>query len=356
MKMEFSFTKNESPKLKPEQNDLGFGRYYSDHMLIIDHNEEKGWHKGRIIPYGNLSLDPASMVFHYALEVFEGLKAYCAADGRALIFRPDANGRRLNSSLRRLCMPELPLNIFVEAVKAIVKADRDWMPAAPGTSLYIRPFVIADEPHIGVRRSATHKFIIILSPVGAYYPEGLNPVKIYVEEEYTRAVPGGTGMTKCGGNYAASIASQYKAKENGYTQVLWLDGLRREYIEEVGTMNVMFKINGKIITPALNGSILPGITRDSVIQMLKKMNVPLEERAVSAAEIIEAAEKGDLEEAFGTGTAAVISPIGELFIGGKKHLINNNETGALARRLYDDLTAIQWGTAADEFGWMTEVR
>lgn len=354
--MEFKVAKTTAPKGKPDWNNLGFGSYYTDHMLIIDHTEEKGWHDGRIIPYAPLCLDPAAMVLHYALEIFEGLKAYFTANGEILVFRPDANGKRLNSSARRLCMPELPVEIFVEAIHKIVSVDKDWVPKLSGSSLYIRPFMIADEAHIGVRRSNHHQFIIILSPVGAYYPEGLNPIKIYVEEEYVRAVSGGTGVTKCGGNYAASIIAQYKAKDQGYTQVLWLDGVERKYIEEVGTMNVMFRIDDKIITPALNGSILAGITRDSVIQLLQKMGITVEERQISAEEIITAAENGRLQEAFGTGTAAVISPIGELFVGGKKQIINNNQIGPLSQKLYDTLTGIQWGTVKDEFGWTVPVK
>lgn len=349
--MEISVTRSANPQAKPDWGNLGFGNYYTDHMFIMDYTEGHGWHHPRVVPYGTLEMDPAAMVFHYGLEIFEGLKAYYAPDGRVLLFRPDANARRLNASARRLCMPEIPVEQFVEAVKAIVREDIDWVPKLPGTSLYIRPFVIADEPHLGVRRANHFKFVIILSPVGAYYPEGLDPVKIYVEDEYVRAVKGGTGFTKCGGNYAASIIAQYKAQDLGYTQVLWLDGNERKYIEEVGTMNVMFKIDGKVITPALNGSILPGITRDSVINVLEKLAIPVEERPITTQEIVQAAAQGKLEEAFGTGTAAVISPIGELFIEGQKIIIGGGKIGPLSQQLYDTLTGIQWGLLPDEFGW-----
>ncbi len=353
--MKIALEKSKNLKTKPDWNNLGFGIYYTDHMFIMDYTEGRGWHDPRIVPYGPLSMDPAAMVLHYGLEIFEGMKAYYAKDGRVLLFRPEANARRMNTSARRLCMPEIPEEQFVEAARALVEIEKDWVPKLPGTSLYIRPFIIADEPHLGVRKPNHFKFMIILSPVGAYYPEGLNPVKIYVEDEYVRAVKGGTGYTKCGGNYAASIIAQYKAVDLGYTQVLWLDGVERKYIEEVGTMNVMFKIEGKIITPALNGSILPGITRDSVIQVLKAMGLIVEERPVTVAEILEAAHSGKLEEAFGTGTAAVISPIGELFIEGEKIIIGGGGIGEVSQKLYDTLTGIQWGDLPDEFKWTLKV-
>ncbi len=342
-------------KAKPDWNNLGFGQYFTDHMFIMDYTEGKSWHDARIVPYAPLQLDPASCVLHYGVEVFEGLKAYHAADGRTLLFRPEANGRRINQSSMRLCIPELPVDDFVQAVSELVAVDKDWVPHLPDTSLYIRPFIIANDAYLGVSRSNRYMFIIILSPVGAYYPEGLDPVKIFVENEYSRAVLGGTGHIKCGGNYAAGLAAQYKAKEAGYSQVLWLDGAEHKYIDEVGTMNVMFKIGDQVITPELGGSILPGITRDSVIQLLRAQGLTVSERRISLEELKQAITAGTLDEAFGTGTAAVISPIGELNIDGQKILINNGKIGPLAQKVYDDLTSIQWGKIEDKFGWTKSV-
>ena len=295
------------------------------------------------------------MVFHYAQEVFEGLKAYRTPEGKVQLFRPLENARRLNSSCDRLCIPQIPEEDFVQAVKALVRLDQDWVPAKKGTSLYIRPFIIATDPSLGVHASHSYLFAIILSPVGAYYPEGINPVKIYVEDEDVRAVRGGTGYTKCGGNYAASIRAGERAEEQGYSQVLWLDGVHRKYIEEVGAMNVLFKVDGKVITPALTGSVLPGITRKSCLELLRDWGVSVEERLITAQELFDAADSGKLEEAWGSGTAAVVSPIGELAMGEKKVTINNGQIGHLTQRLYDTLTGIQWGTEPDPYGWTVPV-
>lgn len=353
--MQISTTLTMNPKPEPDWHNLGFGVILTDHMFIMDYQEGQGWHDARIVPYAPLALDPASVVLHYGVEVFEGLKAYYAGEEQILLFRPDANARRINNSSARLCIPELPVEYFVQAVSELVRVEKRWVPKLPETSLYIRPFIIATEAQLGVRRSTSYQFIVILSPVGAYYPEGLNPVKIYVEEEYVRSVKGGTGFTKCGGNYAASLAAQYKAKDQGYSQVLWLDGAERKYIDEVGTMNVMFKINGQVLTPELSGTILPGVTRDSVLRLLESWNVPVAERRISLAELQQAAQNGTLEEAFGTGTAAVISPIGELNIHGEKVVINNGQIGPLAQKIYDVLTGIQWGKLKDEFGWTVKL-
>ena len=348
------FTTN--PKPEPNWNDLGFGLVLTDHMFIMDYHEGQGWHDARIVPYAPLTLDPSAIVLHYGVEVFEGLKAYFAGEDEILLFRPDANARRINNSSARLCIPELPVEYFVEAVSELVRVEKRWVPKLPDTSLYIRPFIIATDGQLGVRRSNSYLFVVILSPVSAYYPEGLNPVKIYVEDEYVRSVQGGTGFCKCGGNYAASLAAQYKAKELGYSQVLWLDGAERKYIDEVGTMNVMFKINGEVLTPDLSsGTILPGVTRDSVLKLLQSWGVPTAERQISLAELQQAAQDGTLEEAFGVGTAAVISPIGELNIHGEKMCINNNQIGPLTKKIYDTLTGIQWGRMKDEFGWTVKL-
>jgi branched-chain amino acid aminotransferase len=354
--MDIKTTLTSTPRPEPDWQDLGFGRITTDHMFIMDYTEGTGWHDARIVPYAPLSLDPAAVVLHYGVEVFEGLKAYYAGDDKILLFRPEANARRINNSSQRLCIPPLPEEIFVQAVREVVAVDKRWVPKLPDTSLYIRPLIIATEAQLGVRRSATYQFIVILSPVGAYYAEGLNPVSIFVEEEYVRAVRGGTGFTKCGGNYAAGLAAQYKAKELGYSQVLWLDGAERKYIDEVGTMNVMFKIAGQIVTPSLSdGTILPGVTRDSVLKLLQSWGIPTQERRITLEELHKAASDGTLEEAFGTGTAAVVSPIGELNIHGQKVAISNGQIGPLTQKIYDSLTAIQWGRAEDTFGWTMEV-
>jgi branched-chain amino acid aminotransferase len=342
---------SKAPKQKPDQNNLGFGNYFTDHMFIMDYTEGVGWHDPRIIPYQPLMMDPATMVLHYGQAIFEGLKAYQAQDGRVLLFRPHQNMARVNISNDRLCIPPIDVDFGVEAIKTLVKLEKDWIPQAEGTSLYIRPFIIATDPFLGVRPSLTYKFIIILSPVGAYYPEGINPVKIYIESKYVRAVKGGIGFAKTPGNYAASLKSQEEAQEKGYTQVLWLDGVERKYIEEVGTMNVFFKIDGKVITPSLEGSILAGITRDSSIALLHHWGIPVEERRISIEEIYQAQKDGKLEEAFGTGTAAVISPIGSLNWNGNIITINNGQTGELSKRIYDTITGIQSGKIEDPFGW-----
>ena len=346
-----------APKEKPGQdNPLVFGTIFTDHMFVMDYDEENGWHDPRVIPYQPLVLEPSCMVFHYGQEMFEGLKAYKADDGRILLFRPDKNIERANRSNRRLCIPEIPEDIFLEALKTVVKVDADWIPTRPGTALYIRPFVIATDPFLGVRPSHTYKFIIILSPVGAYYESGLDPVKIWIEDEYVRAVKGGIGEAKTGGNYVASLASQVKAHDEGYAQVLWLDGVHRKYIEEVGAMNIFFKINGTVVTPALNGSILPGVTRDSAIQLCKMWGIPVEERQISVDEVIKTAESGEMEECFGTGTAAVVSPVGELRFENEKMPISNNHIGELTQRIYDTITGIQLGRIEGPEAWAVEVK
>ena len=353
--LDIKITRTQTPKEKPDQNKLGFGKIFTDHMFIMNYTEGKGWHDPRIEPYHNLELSPASMVFHYGQEMFEGLKAYRGADGKARLFRPDMNGKRTNDTNNRLCIPELPVEDFVEAVKAVVKVDEDWIPTAPSTSLYIRPFIIATDDFLGVAPSKTYMFIIILSPSGAYYESGLAPVGIWIEDDYVRAVKGGIGFAKTGGNYAASLAAQVKAHDGGYSQVLWLDGVERKYIEEVGAMNIFFKIDGKVVTPALSGSILPGITRNSVITLCKDWGLEVEERKISVDELIEAQKSGKLEECFGSGTAAVISPVGTLRYKDDVMQIGDGTTGALSQKLYDTVTGIQNGTVEDKFGWVVNV-
>lgn len=345
----------ETRKQKPNPEELIFGRTFTDHMFVMDYSEENGWHEARIVPYAPLQLDPAAIVFHYGQTVFEGLKAYVTKTGEVHLFRPEKNLERLNKSCERLCMPQVDEAFLLQALKQLVSVEKDWIPTAVGTSLYIRPFVIATEPFLGVSPSHKYHLMIILSPVGAYYKEGINPVKILVENEYVRAVAGGTGAAKTAGNYAAGLKAQEVAEQMGYSQVLWLDGVHRKYVEEVGSMNIFFKINGEVVTPALNGSILEGVTRDSIIQLLKHWEVPLVERKITVEELFAAHEAGHVEEVFGTGTAAVISPVGELAWKDEKMIINNGATGPLAKKLYDTLTGIQYGTIEDPFNWIVKV-
>ena len=354
--LDIKFTASPSKKEKPSDNVLGFGRYFTDHMFIMDYNIGEGWHDARIVPYGPIALDPSAMVFHYAQELFEGLKAYRCSDGHIQLFRPDKNIERMNNTCRRMCVPEVPMEDALQAIKTLVEYEKDWVPHSEGTSLYIRPFIIATEPQLGVHPSKTYQFIIILSPVGSYYAGGLYPVKIMIERKYVRCVKGGTGEAKVGGNYAASLLGQKEAEEKGYAQVLWLDGIERKYIDEVGAMNVFFVIDGKIITPSLaDGNILPGVTRRSCIELLKKWGYTVEERKLSIDEVIEAHKNGTLTESFGTGTAAVISPVGEYNDNGYVMTINNGEIGPISQKLYDELTAMQWGKTEDEMGWIVRV-
>ena len=348
--------KTATPKELPgENNPLKFGTIFTDHMFIMDYETGKGWHDARVVPYAPISLDPSAMVFHYGQEMFEGLKAYKTDDGKMLLFRPDKNIERANRTNCRICIPEIPEEDFLQAIKEVVKIDEAWIPTKPGTSLYIRPFVIAVDPFLGVRPADKYMFMIILSPVGAYYPEGLNPVKIWIEDEYVRAVKGGIGEAKTGGNYVASLKSQVKAHDEGYSQVLWLDGVHRKYIEEVGAMNIFFKINGTIVTPVLNGSILPGVTRDSVINLCKEWGLPVEERKISIDEIFEAHKNGTLEEVFGTGTAAVISPVGQLRWEKNIMQVKDGGIGEYSQKLYDTITGIQLGKIEDTHNWTVEV-
>lgn len=354
--MNIRIEKTKNPKKKPNENEeIEFGSVFTDHMFIMDYNSEKGWNNPRIIEYQPIVLDPSALVFHYGQSMFEGMKAYKTDDDRTLLFRPMKNIERANNSNRRICMPEIPEEDFLQAIEELVRIDEEWIPKKKGSSLYIRPFVIATEPSLNVKPSSEYKFIIILSPVGAYYKEGLNPVKIWIEDEYVRAVRGGIGEAKTGGNYAASMLSQEKAHEAGYSQVLWLDGIEHKYIEEVGAMNIFFKIDGKIVTPMLNGSILPGVTRASVIELCKSWGYDVEERKISVDELYDAANNGKLEEVFGSGTAAVISPVGTLKFGEKVFEINEGRIGEVSQKVYDTITGIQTGKIEDSFGWTIEV-
>ena len=354
--LDIKITRTSTPKAKPAPGQkLGFGKIFTDHMFIMNYTEGKGWHDPRIEPFHNISLSPAAMVYHYGQEMFEGLKAYKGADGSVYLFRPDMNAKRTNASNERLVIPALPEEDFVQAVSAVVDVDRDWVPTEPGPSLYIRPFIIATDEFLGVAPSQTYLFMVILSPSGAYYESGLAPVGIWIEDEYVRAVRGGMGYAKTGGNYAASLIAQQKAHDAGFSQVLWLDGVERKYIEEVGAMNIFFKIGGKVVTPMLNGSILPGITRNSVLQLCRDWGYAVEERKISAEELLQAQKDGTLEECFGTGTAAVISPVGKLRYKDDVMTICGGQIGPLSQKLYDTITGIQTGTLPDEKGWRVKV-
>ena len=352
--MEIKITKTTNKGTLPEASTLGFGKVFTDHMFIMDYANGT-WQNARIVPFQRLAIHPASTVLHYGSEIFEGLKAYRTKDGSVQLFRPLENIKRLNRSAERMCLPTLPEEETLEALKKFIEIEQDWVPSKEGTSLYIRPFMFGNDETLGVHSVKNATFVIITSPVGSYYKEGINPVKIMIEDEDVRAVRGGTGEAKCGGNYAASTRAGQRAEQKGYSQVLWLDGVERKYIEEVGAMNVMFKINGKVVTPKLVGSILPGITRKSIIEILKAEGYEVEERLLSVDELIEALENGTLEEAYGCGTAAVVSPIGELAYKGKKYTINNGKIGALTQYLYDTLTGIQWGNVEDKFGWICKL-
>lgn len=354
--MEIKITKAAVLKDKPDSSNLGFGKIFTDHMFMMDWNSEKGWYNARIVPFENLSIHPASTVLHYGSEIFEGLKAYRRNDGKVQMFRPIENIRRMNRSAERLCLPEIPEDLALEVLETFVELEKDWTPSAEGTSLYLRPYMFGNDESLGVHAVHNATYVIIASPVGSYYPEGINPVKIMIEDEDVRAVRGGTGYAKCGGNYAASNRAGERAAQQGYSQVLWLDGVERKYIEEVGAMNVMFKIDGKIVTPMLSGSILPGITRMSCIAVLKEKGFEVEERLLSIDELADALENGKLEEAWGCGTAAVVSPIGELCYKGVKYPVNNGQIGETTQMLYDTLTGIQWGKLEDTFGWTHPVK
>lgn len=353
--MEIKVVKATTLKEKPAANALGFGKHFTDHMFVMDYSVEKGWHDARIVPYAPFEFEPSCMVFHYGQAIFEGLKAYRGADGGVLLYRPYENMKRMNRSCDRLCIPQFDEDFAVEAIKQLVLLEKDWIPDGDGTSLYIRPFIFGTDSALGVHPSHTYKFIVILSPVGSYYAGGLAPVKIWVESEYVRAVRGGIGAAKTAGNYAASLKAQEVAETKGYSQVLWLDGVEQKYVEEVGAMNIFFKIDGEVVTPALNGSILGGITRDSVIQVLRGSGYKVSERKIAIDEIYEAYKNGKLEEVFGTGTAAVISPVGELCYRDEKMVINNNAIGPVSQMLYDTITGMQKGAIEDKYNFTYKI-
>jgi len=356
--MEIKVTKAAPGQMKPKPTDesmLGFGDIFTDHMFTMEYESGKGWFNAEIQPYGKLSVDPAAMGIHYGQEVFEGLKAYYGKGGRIHLFRARDNFERLNRSARRMCMPEVDIDFAMNAMKKLILLDKKWIPRSRGTSLYIRPTMLATEPHLGVRPAKTYIFYIIIGPVGAYYKEGLNPVKIYVEDFYVRAPVGGTGEAKTAGNYGASLLAAEKAQQKGFTQVLWLDAAEKKYVEEVGTMNMFFVINGEVITAPLTGSILPGMTRASVIQIVKDWGMKVTERSIAIDEVVEASENGTLKEAFGTGTAAVISPVGQVTYKGKNYVVAGGKMGELSQRLYNEIVAIQYGDKPDPYGWVEAI-
>ena len=353
--MQLTITKSQRLKPKPDEANLGFGTIFTDHMFNTDYSIEKGWHNPRIEPYAPISMDPSTMVLHYGQAVFEGLKAYRTGSGGIQLFRPADNFKRMNRSGKQLCIPAFDEDAALDALKQLLKLEKDWVPSAPGTSLYIRPTIVATDPFLGVRASFTYRFFIILSPVGAYYPEGFNPVKIWVTKEHVRAVRGGVGEAKTPGNYAASLLAGEKAHSEGYTQVLWLDGVEQKFIEEVGAMNIFFVLDEEIITPELSGSILPGITRTSVIKLAKHWGMKVSERKISIDEVMKAWRSGKLTEIFGSGTAAVISPVGELKYGDDIVSVGNGGVGPVAQRLFDAIQGIQYGNTEDPMGWIEPV-
>lgn len=351
--MEIKITKTTTPQTMPPEEKLGFGKVFTDHMLIVDWEQGKGWFDARIVPFGRISLHPASTVLHYGAEIFEGLKAYRRADGGVQLFRPMENIKRMNRSAERMSLPQMDEQDMLELLTAFVRTEEKWVPKSFGTSLYLRPYLFGNDETLGVHSVHKATFMIIASPSGSYYAEGINPVGIMIENEDVRTVRGGTGYAKCGGNYAASTRAGERAAKKGYSQVLWLDGVERKYIEEVGAMNVMFKLDGVVVTPEISsGSILPGITRKSCIEVLKKLGYTVEERLLSLDELVAAMENGKLEEAWGCGTAAVVSPIGKLAYQDKEYVISGGKIGEVTQKLYDILTGIQWGKCEDEFGWV----
>jgi branched-chain amino acid aminotransferase len=351
----FPITRAATLKAPPPDATLKFGTAFTDHMFMMEYAAGRGWTQPRIEPYHALSLDPATCVLHYAQAVFDGLKAFRGADGVIRIFRPDRHAARLNRSCERLCIPALDPALVEQSFHALVGLEQRWVPKLPGTALYIRPTVIATEPFLGVRPAESYLYYVILSPVGAYYPEGMNPVKILASERHVRALPGGLGAAKTAANYAASLFPAEEAHHLGFTQVLYLDGAEHRFLEEVGTMNIMMKIDDTVITPPLGGSILAGVTRCSVLTLLKDWGIKVVERPIAIDEVVAAIAADRLEEMWGTGTAAVISPVGELGYQSARHVINGGRIGALTQRLYDAIVGIQYATGPDPHGWARPV-
>jgi len=357
-KMEIKVTKVDPEQMKPKPEDeskLGFGQIFTDHFFIVEYDSERGWHNASIEPLRPLSLDPAAMCLHYGQEIFEGMKAYKGKNDSIYLFRPEENINRMNRSAERLCMAQIDNDLFMEGLKKLVLLEKNWIPRGAGTSLYIRPTMIATEAALGVHPSSQYMFYIIAGPVGAYYPEGFSPTKIYVSEKYVRAAQGGVGDCKAAGNYAASLYASQEALEMGYTQVLWLDARERKYVEEVGTSNIFFVIGDDLITPPLSGSILPGVTRDSVIRLAKSWRVNVREERLSMDEILSSSADGTLKEAFASGTAAIVSPVGQIYYRGSEYIIGDGSTGPLTEKLYNGILQIQYGEKEDPFGWRVKI-
>jgi branched-chain amino acid aminotransferase len=354
-KMKITITKTKMPKSPPLDSDLSFGTIFTDHMFIMDYDAQFGWHNARIEPYGPFGFVPSTMVLHYGQSIFEGLKAYQSDEGGILLFRPQENFRRMNRSARMLCIPEIDEAFALNALKRLIEIEKEWVPKASGTSLYIRPAIIATDPYLGVKASETYRFFIILSPVGAYYKHGFKPLKIWVSKDRVRAVRGGIGEAKTAGNYAASLLETTFAAKQGCDQVLWLDGIEHKNVQEVGSMNIFFVIQDELVTPALDGSILPGITRNSVLKYAEHSGITAVERTISIDEIVEKAKDGQLQEAFGTGTAAIISPVGKLHYDGCEVVIGKGEVGPLTAKLYDEIQKIQYGQMEDKYNWVVPV-
>lgn len=352
--MKISILQSPQPKPFPDVSELGFGRHFADHMFLMNYNSEQGWHNPRIEPYGAFNLDPANLTLHYGQSIFEGLKAFRWGDGSVNLFRAKDHIARFSRSAQRLCMPAFDEALVLEGMKKLVEIDSSWVPAQHGTALYLRPTMIATDDALGVRPSNTYVLYIIGSPVGSYYTKGLAPTRILVEERYSRAVAGGLGEAKTSANYAASLLAAQEAKALGFDQVLWLDSKTHRYAEEVGTMNIFFVIDGVLVTPPLGGTILDGITRRTVIALAKEWGIPLEERPVAMDEIAEANQAGRLQEVFGSGTAAVISPVGELFYKEQPITITEPEN-SLRERFYKAITGIQYGEIPDNHGWIIPV-
>lgn len=352
MEIEISLSPEELRKA-PNLKSPPFGKIFTPHMFIMRYEKDKGWHSPKIQPFSSIELHPAALVLHYSQTVFEGLKAYWGVDGKIRLFRVQDHIARLNRSAERMCIPTLDPEMVLKVIKTLVILDKDWIPQEKGSALYIRPFIFATEGSLGLKVSQEYLFLIIASPVGPYYKEGFNPVKIYVTEEYVRACPGGPGDVKTGGNYAASLKAQEIAQNKGYTQVLWLDAIERKYVEEVGSMNIFFYFEGELVTPMLTGSILPGITRDSVLKLAPVLGISTKERKITIEEVIEGIQKGTLKECFGTGTAAVVTPVGKIFYKDRDYIINRGETGAITRLFFEYITGIQYGEKEDLFNWIT---
>ena len=353
---QYPITPTTSPKQKPADDSLAFGKVLTDHMFLMNYEEGKGWFNPRIEPYGPLSLDPATSVLHYGQAIFDGLKAFRGADGQIRLFRPDRHAQRFNRSAQLMCLPELPVDIIRESFDALVGLDHDWVPRKAGTSLYLRPTIIATDVMLGVHPAHSCLYFLILSPVGSYYREGVKPVRILASDKHVRAVRGGTGEAKTAANYAQSLSGQRDAAAAGYTQVLYLDGVHRRYLDEVGTMNIMVRLGDEVITPPLAGTILDGVTRNSALQLMRDWGLKVSERQIGIDEVMEAGRSGALREMWGTGTAAVVSPVGTLGYKGEDVTINGGETGELTQKLYDAITAIQYGRSNDPHGWTSVVK